>query len=74
MFHIALIMCAFFFSFFGVFFSGTRDGTEKRLFQKLFKDYNPSPRPTSSALIPVSVKFGVALNQILDMVRKIIVQ
>ena len=51
-------------------FSGTRDGTEKRLFQKLFKSYNPSPRPTSSALIPVSVKFCVSLNQILDMVRK----
>ncbi|XP_069138565.1 neuronal acetylcholine receptor subunit alpha-10-like [Argopecten irradians] len=46
------------------------NGTEKLLFQDLFRTYDTTPRPVNNISLPVVIKFGVALNQILDLDEK----
>ncbi|CAC5356714.1 unnamed protein product [Mytilus coruscus] len=55
---------------FPLIYSEKIEGTEKTLYRELFQNYSTSPRPTKSANIPVVVKFGVALNQVLDLDEK----
>ncbi len=43
-------------------------GTEHRLYDDLFSYYNPESRPVENASKPVLVNFGIALNQLLDLV------
>ncbi|XP_021368600.1 neuronal acetylcholine receptor subunit alpha-10-like isoform X2 [Mizuhopecten yessoensis] len=47
-----------------------RNGTEKLLFRDLFRTYDTTPRPINNISLPVVIRFGVALNQILDLDEK----
>lgn len=45
-------------------------GPEHLLFKKLFLNYSAEARPVSNASHPVIVKFGISLNQLLDLDEK----
>ena len=50
--------------------SGTSTvGPEHRLFLKLFNNYSSESRPVTNASRPVTVKFAISFNQLLDLVR-----
>ena len=51
-----------------IYFTANRSGHEQRLFRDLTSGYNVISRPIRNASKPVKLKFGVALNQILDLV------
>ncbi|XP_033749117.1 neuronal acetylcholine receptor subunit alpha-10-like [Pecten maximus] len=56
--------------FTGYTYGAVRNGTEKLLFRDLFRTYDTTPRPINNISLPVVIKFGVALNQILDLDEK----
>lgn len=51
-------------------FLESRQGAhEKRLLNKLLDTYNPLERPVANESDPLIVKFGLTLQQIIDVVR-----
>lgn len=51
------------------FVSGTEQGThEKKLLNKLLERYNVLERPVANESEPLEVKFGLTLQQIIDVV------
>ena len=47
---------------------GANQTDEQRLFDKLLTGYNPASRPVFNASKIVTVKFGITLTQVSDMV------
>lgn len=47
---------------------GANQTDEQRLFEKLLTGYNPASRPVYNASKIVTVKFGITLTQVSDMV------
>ena len=45
------------------------DNVEARLRRKLFRDYDPELRPVVNRSSKVTVKLGVSLHQIINVVR-----
>ena len=51
-------------------FAGSNGGPyEKELLNTLFKNYNPQNRPVLNESSPITITFGVTLQQIVDLVR-----
>ncbi|KAK7116431.1 neuronal acetylcholine receptor subunit alpha-10-like [Littorina saxatilis] len=49
---------------------GTTMGPEHKLFMKLFNNYSSESRPVTNASHPVTVKFAISFNQLLDLDEK----
>ena len=64
-------MFLMFYSFVSYIFAVPPD--EQRLLEKLLHNYNPASRPVFNASKVVTVKFGITLTQISDMVSMVLI-